>query len=83
MAAPRPTAEAHAVHVLADGGYSQNMVLLENPLGGVQLVICTTCRFIEATCNCSINVWYNAAGEVAGPDEDVTLLCLMCGADNT
>jgi hypothetical protein len=83
MPAPRPTIEIHNAHVQANGGYGQNMVLLENVLGSVQLGICTTCSYIEATCTCSINIWYNEAGEVAGINDGVTLLCAMCGNDGT
>jgi hypothetical protein len=83
MAAPRPTVEIHNAHVRATGGYSQTMITMENERGTVQLGICTTCSYIEASCECTTNTWFNQVGEAAPDGDGIVLCCNLCGADGT
>jgi len=87
MAAPEPTATAHAAHVAFDGGYTSNMHTLTNENGNaVTLLVCTSCHFIEAQCAHEKNTWFNDAVEECPPPEyrgGVKLLCDLCGQDGT
>lgn len=83
MAAPQPTAYNHRQHSERDGGYSASVETVETPNGKLQIEICETCHFIEATCLHVNNDWFDQQGRPAKPLEGYALICRQCGLDGT